>query len=282
MTTLRSPRATYVAAFLLGALIALIFALPARSAEPFRLDRVGIVRFTEAGEGKLRRQQGVMDVEGRVHWRASFELDRPANTPVWALNRYLITSQAWQSYYQLGFGALENFELTEGSVRFVIGDESYHFVQPNPFAYFASGRVINLSTRARVGAGGDEVVAGFVIEERPRTVLVRAVGPSLAAFGVAGPTPDPFLSVKRNGQTLQFNDNWGTRGDMAEIRAVAARVGAFPLEDLSRDAALLLILPPGAYTAHVQAAAPEVPGGQVLIEIYSVPDEVLILEAASS
>jgi hypothetical protein len=46
-------------------------------------------------------------------------------------------------------------------VRIAIGEGSFHFIAPNPLGYLATGRVINISTRARVAAGGDEVIAGF-------------------------------------------------------------------------------------------------------------------------
>jgi hypothetical protein len=282
MISLHSQRSSYVAAFILGALIALLITRPARSAEPFRLDRVAIVQFTDGGDGNLRRHSGVLEVDGRITWRMAFDFPRPANTPDWALGRNLIPNPAWLAYHQLGFRALENFELREGGMRFSIGNEEFHFVAASPLAAVASGRMINISTRARIVSGGDQVIAGFVIEERPRMVLVRAVGPSLARFGVAGPAPDPFLSVKRNGVTLQFNDNWGTHPEAAEVRAAAVQVGAFPLDEGSRDAARLLVLPPGSYTAHVETASPDVQGGTVLVEIYSVPDDALFVIQGSN
>lgn len=281
MSTIRSIKSAYFAAFIFGALIALALAVPARSAEPFRLDRVAIVRFTDIGEGKLRRQQGILMIEGRVQWRGSFDLPRPANTPDWALDRALITPEGWLSYYNLGFGAVDNFELTDGSVRFRIGEESYHFIAPRETPYLAAGRVINLSTRTRLAGNGDAVIAGFVIEDRPRTVLVRGIGPGLARFGVAQPAPNPFLSIKRNGQTILFNDDWNARPDADAVRQATARVGAFPLDEGSRDAAYLAVLAPGAYTVHVEPAAPNLPGGEVLIEIYSAPDQAPELAATT-
>lgn len=280
MNVPRASRSTYVAAFLLGALIAVIVAAPARSAEPFRLDRIGIVRFTESGDNKLRRQHGVLLVEGRVQWRASTEIIRPEHTPTWALGRYLVSVQAWHSYLQLGTGALENFELTGGAVQFAIGGEWFYTVAPNLLAAVATGQVINLSTRTRVGLAPDEVIAGFIIEERPRTVLIRAVGPGLARFGVAQPAPNPLLRVKHNGETLLTNDDWFESTAAAEISWATTRVGAFPLDARSLDAACVVVLPPGAYTVHVSAASLYVPGGEVLLEIYSVPDEPMDLPAA--
>lgn len=53
MTSLRPSRATYIAAFILGALIALLLVRPGRSAEPYRLDRIGVVGFTHVGTGHL-------------------------------------------------------------------------------------------------------------------------------------------------------------------------------------------------------------------------------------
>lgn len=278
MTMLQSRRATYAAAFLLGALIALLIARPARSAEPFRLDRVGVVQFTNGGDGNLRRHSGVLELDGNITWRYASDFPRPANTPDWALSRILIPVSAWGAYRQLGPRALENFELVEGSVRFSVGTEDFHFIAASPQAAIAAGRMINISTRARISSGGDQVIAGFVIEERPRIVLVRGIGPGLARFGVAGPAPDPFLTVKRNGVTVGFNDNWWSHyGDAAKLREATTQVGAFPLDEWSRDAARLLVLPPGSYTVHVESASQDVPGGNVLVEIYSVPDDAFFV-----
>lgn len=277
MTSLRPTRTTYIAAFILGALVALLIARPARSAEPFRLDRVGVVGFTDAGNGNLIRHTGVLEMDGRVTWRTNFTIPRPTNTPEWALRRTLITVPAWGAYRQLGPRALENFELTDGSVRFAIGNEDFHYIAPSPLAAVASGRMVNISTRARVATGGDQVIAGFAIEERPRIVLIRAVGPGLARFGVSPVAPDPFLMVKANGNTLATSDDWWSQSDAAEIREAAVRVGAFPLDERSSDAARLLVLPPGAYTVHVETAGPEFTAGTVLVEIYSVPDDVMFV-----
>lgn len=280
MNRLLSTKASYVAAFLLGCLMALIAATPVRSAEPFRLDRVAIVQFTAAGEGMLRRHDGVLFQDGRVVWRTTAqEVPRPANTPDWAIGQNLITNAGWHHYRALASSALDNFELIEGAIRFEIGNESYHFIAANPFGYLATGRVANLSTRTRI-AGDGEVIAGFVIEDQPRTLLIRGVGPGLASFGVSDPHPDPYLSIKRGGQTLQFNDNWSGTPDAEVVRQATARVGAFALDEGSADAASVVVLPPGVYTVHVRSAQPDSAGGEVLVELYSVPDEVWITETA--
>ncbi|MBL9205442.1 MAG: esterase-like activity of phytase family protein [Opitutaceae bacterium] len=128
------------------------------------------------------------------------------------------------------------------------------------------GRLLNLSSRARAGTGADAHIVGFVVEgARPRPMLVRAVGPTLATFGVASPAADPSLEVfSSSGVRVAANDNWS---DPATATA-ASRVGAFALPVGSKDAAVVLTLNPGAYTAHGAAAAG---GGVTLVEVYELP-----------
>jgi len=65
---------------------------------------------------------------------------------------------------------------------------------------------------------------------------------------------------------INSNDNWG--GGAALVAAFAS-VGAFGLDAASRDAALLLSLTPGSYTAEVGAAGSG--SGTALVEVYEVP-----------
>lgn len=128
-------------------------------------------------------------------------------------------------------------------------------------------RLTNLSARAQVGTGGDVLIAGFVIGgEGDRTVLLRAVGPGLSAFGVTGFLSDPRLDVYRGTTLLQSNDNWG---GTAALSATFSRVGAFGLQANSRDAVLLLTLQPGAYSAQISGVGGTT--GNALIEVYEVP-----------
>lgn len=133
----------------------------------------------------------------------------------------------------------------------------------------ASGaRLVNASARAQVGTADGIVVAGFVIAGgTPLRVLIRGVGPGLAAFGVTGTLANPKLDLFRGATLLQTNDDWA--GATALVDA-AVKVGAFALPDnASRDAALLVTLAPGAYTAQLSGAAGET--GVALVEIYEVP-----------
>ena len=132
----------------------------------------------------------------------------------------------------------------------------------------ANPRLINVSARAQVGAGGDILIAGFVVGgTTARTVLIRAIGPGLAVFGVTGTLADPRLQLFSGPVVIRENDNWG--GD-AQLTSVGASVGAFALSDLSsRDAMLLVTLPPGSYTA--QVAGVNNGTGVALVELYEVP-----------
>jgi hypothetical protein len=131
--------------------------------------------------------------------------------------------------------------------------------------------VSNLSTRAQVGAGADAIFAGFNISGTDRkTILIRAVGPTLGAFGVAGTLADPKLELYSNGTKINENDDWGTAmGAAAPISAATfASVGAFGLTEGSRDAALLVTLAAGSYSAVVSGVNNST--GVALIEIYEI------------
>ncbi|MBI5692045.1 MAG: exo-alpha-sialidase [Verrucomicrobia bacterium] len=128
-------------------------------------------------------------------------------------------------------------------------------------------RLVNLATRGQVKTGASQLIVGFVIAEGTMNVLVRGVGPGLAAFGVAGAVLDPRLSVNTGSILVANNDNWGSASLTPAIAAVAARVGAFPLGDGSRDAAVLATLPPGSYTGLI-APATAAGAGVGLAEIY--------------
>lgn len=135
-------------------------------------------------------------------------------------------------------------------------------------ATLASGRLSNLSTRAQVGTGGDVLIVGFVVSGNlPKTLLIRGIGPALTAFGIAGALADPKVEVFRENARIDQNDNWG--GD-TRLAAAFSQVGAFSLTDTSsRDAALIVTLPPGNYTAQVSGVGGTT--GTALAEVYELP-----------
>jgi hypothetical protein len=127
-------------------------------------------------------------------------------------------------------------------------------------------RLVNLATRAPAGTGNDVLTAGFVISPGAnKTVLIRAIGPTLAAYGLTGTLADPVLSlINAAGATVASNDNW-----LIADATTMSSVGAFTLATGSRDAALVATLAPGAYTAQV-TGADATSTGLALVEVYEV------------
>ncbi|MCX6953982.1 MAG: metallophosphoesterase [Verrucomicrobia bacterium] len=135
-----------------------------------------------------------------------------------------------------------------------------------------AARLVNMSARTRVGTGAAILIAGFAIKgDAPKQVLLRAIGPTLAGFGVTGVLADPQLALFRQGVAapLQQNDNWLASPNAAQIGLAAAQVGAFALPANSHDSALLVTLEPGTYSAQISGVGDT--AGVALVEIYEVP-----------
>ncbi|HVU36055.1 MAG TPA: hypothetical protein VHE61_21620 [Opitutaceae bacterium] len=135
----------------------------------------------------------------------------------------------------------------------------------------SSASLVNVSARAHVGSGDDVLIAGFVTSgpgEMP--LLIRAVGPALSEFGVTDAIADPQLEIYRDGDLVASNDDWSADpAQSAAIAHAASLTGAFPLPDGSRDASLMVTLPPGVYSAVVRSK--NGPAGEALVEVYAVP-----------
>ena len=136
---------------------------------------------------------------------------------------------------------------------------------------FAGPQLVNLSARSRVGAGAESLIAGFVVSGvNPVRLLIRGVGPALASFGVTGTLADPTVEVFRAGGTrVTENDDWSAGGQGAALDAAFREANAFPLPPGSKDAALIVVLPPGVYTAQVSGVGGTL--GVALVEIYLLP-----------
>lgn len=133
-------------------------------------------------------------------------------------------------------------------------------------------RIVNLSTRAYVGLGDAVAIPGFFIAgSTPKRVLVRAVGPALTGL-VNEPLANPHLTLFGGmGIMLASNDDWaaGTASEVEALEAAFAAAGAFPLPRGSADAALVVTLPPGGYTAIATGVNDTT--GVALVEVYELP-----------
>lgn len=149
----------------------------------------------------------------------------------------------------------------------------------NPVPTSPLTQLANLSTRAFTGAGDRALTVGFVIVgDAPLTVLLRAAGPTLAGapYHVPGTLSDPVLSLRRtlpdgSSTDVAINDDWhdSELATAQEVREVAARLGAFALNEGSADASILISLEPGIYTATVSGSGTTAEG-VVIIEAYDV------------
>jgi len=137
-------------------------------------------------------------------------------------------------------------------------------------------RLVNVSVLKQINAG-ETLTAGFVIGgTTARQVLIRAVGPTLGAapFNLGGVMADPKVDLFTGQTVTATNDNWGTPAGVgaataAQLSSAFQQVGAFALPAGSRDAALLVTLPPGNYTAQVSGLSNS--GGLAIVEVYEVP-----------
>jgi hypothetical protein len=128
----------------------------------------------------------------------------------------------------------------------------------------ANSKLANISTRGFVETGDNAMIGGFILGGAGASsrVVVRAIGPSLGALGVAGALSDPTLELKdANGSTVMSNDDWRQTQE-AEIIAT----GLAPTDN--RESALVVSLPNGSYTGIVRGAGNTT--GVGLVEVYNL------------
>ncbi len=133
---------------------------------------------------------------------------------------------------------------------------------PIGLAFTPEAKVLNISTRLSVQTGDNVLIAGFIITgEKPREVIVRAIGPSLGST-VADALVDPILELHDStGLSIAANDNW-----KEAQQAVIEATGLAPTDDL--ESAIVATLAPGSYTAVVRGANDST--GIGLAEVYDL------------
>jgi hypothetical protein len=128
----------------------------------------------------------------------------------------------------------------------------------------SNSKLVNMSTRGSVAAGDGVLITGFIVGDvGSTTVIVRALGPSLALSGVTGVLSDPALTIyDSTGSVIATNDNW--QGDANAIDVQRNRLAP----PNPSESALVLHLPAGAYTAIVRGA--DGGTGVALAEVYTL------------
>ena len=128
-----------------------------------------------------------------------------------------------------------------------------------------AANLLNISTRMRVLTGDAVLIAGFIVTGREsKQLVIRAIGPSLAARGVTGALPNPRLDVYQGERLWTLNDNWKNNQ-----RPALEATGLQPTNDF--EAAAVRTFPPGAYTAVVRDES----GGTGIgaVEVYDLSAE---------
>jgi hypothetical protein len=164
-----------------------------------------------------------------------------------------------QIFTQLGTIAGSNFEAVD-TAGLQVDPNSAQAAQP---ATTNLPRLANISTRMQVLTGNDVMIGGFVIGgATPKTVVVRARGPSLIPFGITNALANPVLQLFSGQTVLATNDDWGSAANATAITAS----GFAP--DNALESAMLVTLSPGAYTAIVSGSGGGT--GVGIIEVFEV------------
>jgi hypothetical protein len=268
---LKSPRPFrfFIRLLFVSSAVLLMASESARAASAVRLEEIFAVRFRRDVEGLWSTEAGLLNAQSGFRVFEQQPVAPGVEVPLDLADRWLITGSTWFAYNVLGSEALANF-VVGGSLIFV-GEQNYFSVTVADHPKPIRGDLVNLSTRAVLSPNGEPVIAGFVVTGGRRRILLRAVGPSLGILGVAMPLPDPVITLYSSGSVrpLAMNDNWGQSADVNAIDQAQLVTGAFLLSPISKDAACLVELEPGVYTAHVTTTGAA--GGTVLVEAYTLP-----------
>jgi glucose/arabinose dehydrogenase len=157
------------------------------------------------------------------------------------------------------FGPVDLHVGPDGALYYLTHGAQVFRVQATP------SQAMNISTRARVEAGDNVLIGGFIVTgSAAKKVIVRAIGPSLSQHGVSDVLADPTLELHHaNGALLQSNDNW--QDDSSQASQIRAS-GLAPSSNL--ESAIIATLQPGNYTAIVRGKNSR--QGIALAEVYDL------------
>jgi sugar lactone lactonase YvrE len=161
------------------------------------------------------------------------------------------------------------FDLPPGSYSVIergVGNETgVGLLEVYDVAHSENSSLANISTRGFVGTGDNVMIGGFITGggNGAAKVVVRAIGPSLSAFGIQNPLADPMVELRdKNGAVLVANDNWVEGAGDLEIEQLHLE----PSNNV--EAAVIATLTPGNYTAIVSGKNGGT--GVGLVEVYNI------------
>jgi hypothetical protein len=146
-----------------------------------------------------------------------------------------------------------------------LGTAGIGLVEVYDIGRLENSNLANISTRGFVGAGDNVMIGGFILGagNGAARIMIRAIGPSLAAFGVSNPLQNPSVSLRDgNGAVLSSNDDWAQNSNATEIYLT----GIAPSNQA--ESAILMTLPAGTYTAVVAGVNGDT--GIGLVEVYNL------------
>jgi hypothetical protein len=240
---------------------------------------VGNVELDDVQEGSQYVELGIATYpisQGQTYFVRIIETATSVSLYINDFTNPVITALTTSSYgSQIGFsnreGAAAGSSISDGSQVTI---KSVSVSTPSP-------QLINVSTRGFVGTGAQVIIGGFVVSSAANeTVLIRGVGPALAALGVTGSLATPQLMLSdSSGRTIATNTGWGNSSVLGSSPVQAtiqtatsanfAAGGAFALTTGSADSAMVAVLPPGSYTAEVSGVGSAT--GIALVEVYQLP-----------
>jgi hypothetical protein len=184
---------------------------------------------------------------------ASFDEDLNDDHPAATFALTLLSGESVTGSLTFGHGT----QLGE----FTLNGETFFFNAPQESP---ANHLANISTRGFVNTGQGQLIGGFIITGGPKMVLIRALGPSLAAQGVTPALQNPVLKlIGSDGVSeIRSNDDWQSASNAADIISTT-----IPPQDAS-ESSILVRLEPGAYTAIVTGANDAT--GIALIEVYEI------------
>jgi hypothetical protein len=183
----------------------------------------------------------------------------------------------WRLLQSYGLNPLDDREaaavatLMPGSYTAIVSDRGSGGLGVGIVEVFAidtasRSRLVNVSTRASVGTGENMLIGGFYLQKEA-TVVVRTQGPTLARYGLDALTGTKLTIVRQSDRaTLATNDGWNSPRATGNARLSTDLAGYAPLD--SREAAQVITLQPGAYTALVESADGN--PGIGIVEVFNV------------